>query len=97
MSTDHSDLEDDPRVIQAARDYLADLEAGRKPDRQAYYGRCPELAEAMSECFDGMELAHAAGVALRPAAPPFQPGAARTARRLQNRSRDRPRRHGNRL
>jgi eukaryotic-like serine/threonine-protein kinase len=73
MSTDHSDLEDDPRVIQAARDYLADLEAGRKPDRQAYYGRCPELAEAMSECFDGMELAHAAGVALRPAAPPFQP------------------------
>ncbi len=73
MNADDRDLEDDPRVLQAAREYLADLEAGRKPDRQAYFSRCPELANAMSECFDGMELAHAAGVALRPAAPPLHP------------------------
>jgi serine/threonine protein kinase len=65
------DLADDPRVLAAAREYLADLEAGRTPDRQAYLGRHPELADALAECLDGIDLAHAAGVAMRPAAPPL--------------------------
>ncbi len=58
--------EDDPRVLEAARDYLADLEAGRKPDRRAYLARYPELAGALAECFDGIELAHGAAKVLRP-------------------------------
>lgn len=49
--------EDDSRILQASRDYLAELEAGRKPDRQAYLSRYPDLAEMLSECFDGIELA----------------------------------------
>jgi serine/threonine protein kinase len=70
--TPNEDLADDPRVLQAARDYLADLEAGRVPDRQTYLARYPELAEAMSECFEGIELAHAAGQAMRGEAPPLR-------------------------
>ena len=60
-------IADDPRVMQAARDYLADVEAGRQPDRRAYFARIPELQEALAECFDGIDLAHGAGLALRPA------------------------------
>lgn len=62
--TDDSEA-DDPRVLQAARDYLAELEAGQKPDRQAYLERYPELAQALAVCLDGIDLAQA----LRPAVP----------------------------
>ena len=66
MSAPHEDLtDDDPRLLQASREYLADLEAGRKPDRQAYLTRYPDVAEALSECFDGIDLAQS----LRPSAP----------------------------
>jgi serine/threonine protein kinase len=57
-------------VLQAARDYLAELESGRVPDRPAYLARYPELAQELAECFDGIELAHAAGQALGPVVPP---------------------------
>ena len=76
---DEDDDTDDPRVLAAARDYLAELEAGRKPDRKRYEQRHPELAGAISECLAGVELAHAAGEALRPhetlmpEAPPTEP------------------------
>jgi serine/threonine protein kinase len=50
--------EDDPRILAISREYLADLEAGRTPDRDAYVARCPDLAEELSECLDGIELAH---------------------------------------
>jgi serine/threonine protein kinase len=49
--------DDDPRILQASREYLAELEAGRTPDRGAYQSRFPDLAEALSECFDGIDLA----------------------------------------
>jgi eukaryotic-like serine/threonine-protein kinase len=57
-------LEEDPRVLELSRAYLAELESGRKPDRQAYLDQLPELAELLSECLDGIELAHS----LRPPA-----------------------------
>ena len=63
------DLGDDPRVLQAARDFLADLEAGRRPDRRAYAARHPELAEAVAECLDGVELAHGIAALRSPPAP----------------------------
>jgi serine/threonine protein kinase len=56
-------IDDDPRLVTAAREYLAELEIGRVPDRQAYLARYPELAIELAECLEGMELAHA----LRPA------------------------------
>ncbi len=68
-TSDHSAGED-PRLLEAAREYLAELEAGRVPDRQAYLARHPELAAELGECFDGVELAHAAAQVMEPAAPP---------------------------
>src|SRR5207245_2547347 len=68
-ATAHS-ASDDPRVLQAAREYLAELEAGGTPDRQAYVQRCPDLAADLVECFDGIDLAHTVGRALGPPPPP---------------------------
>jgi serine/threonine protein kinase len=67
------ELSEDPRVIDAAREYLAELELGRLPNRNGYYVRYPELRDELEECFDGMEMAHAAGLVLRPVAPTPQP------------------------
>jgi serine/threonine protein kinase len=63
---------EDPRVLQAAREYLAELEAGRVPDRKAYLTRWPELASELAECFDGIELAHGASLTLK-SPEPIQP------------------------
>ncbi len=58
--------EDDPRILEVSREYLAELEAGRSPNRQAYLDRYPHLAEILSEYLDGIQLAQS----LRPAAAP---------------------------
>ncbi len=57
MDNRESQALDDPRVVEASRDYLKDLEAGRRPDRESYFRRYPELQEALTEVFDGLELA----------------------------------------
>ncbi|MDB5384917.1 MAG: Serine/threonine protein kinase [Planctomycetaceae bacterium] len=49
--------EDDPRILQISREYLAELEAGRSPSRQAYLDRYPELAAILTEYLDGIQLA----------------------------------------
>jgi serine/threonine protein kinase/WD40 repeat protein len=51
---------DDPRVAAALEEYLADLEAGRRPDRAALLARHPDLSAALARCLDGLELLHAA-------------------------------------
>jgi len=51
---------DDPRVIQAVREYLAALEAGKKPDRLSFLARFPEIASPLAECLDALEFMHAA-------------------------------------
>ncbi len=66
MSAHRDDLtQDDPRILQASREYLAELEAGNKPDRQSYLTQFPELAGQLSECFDGIDLVQS----LRPPVP----------------------------
>ncbi len=67
--------DDDPRVLSVAREYLAELEAGRTPARGGYESRHPELRAEVAECLDGVELAHAAGIAFRPPAAPPPPDA----------------------
>lgn len=67
MSTAPDEIgEDDPRLLQISREYLAELEAGHAPDRHSYLARYPELAEILSECLDGIDLAQS----LRPVSPP---------------------------
>ena len=51
---------DDPRVTQALEEYLAELEAGQKPDRQQFQARYPDIAEALAECLAGLDFVQAA-------------------------------------
>ena len=60
--------QDDPRLLQLSREYLEELESGRQPDRRSYLSRYPELANELSECLDGIELAHSMA---RPAKSPI--------------------------
>jgi serine/threonine protein kinase len=60
---------EDPRILHAAREYLAELEAGRAPNRASYLARWPELTGELVECFDGIDLAHGASLSLEPERP----------------------------
>lgn len=59
-----SAAQDDPRVIAALEEYLAELEAGRKPDRQAFLARHGDVAGPLAECLNGLDLMHRAAVHL---------------------------------
>jgi serine/threonine protein kinase len=65
------DLSEDPRLVQAVREYTEALEAGQKPDRAAWLARYPELGEALAECLDGLEILHQAAPRRRSLGEPF--------------------------
>src|SRR5262249_50719116 len=60
---------DDPRLARALEDYFAVLEAGRKPDRREVLARHPQIADALAEGLDRLEV-------VPPPAPPLQRSAA---------------------
>ena len=47
---------DDPRVLEVVQEYLGELERGRAPSREKYLARYQELAQAVRDCLDGLEL-----------------------------------------
>src|SRR5262249_13779133 len=47
---------DDPRVEEALEAFLAARQAGQNPDRQALFDRHPDLAAALRECLEGLDL-----------------------------------------
>lgn len=53
-------IPDDPRLAQAVQEYLQELESGRRPDRRRWLERYPDLANALEQCLDGLELVHQA-------------------------------------
>src|SRR5690349_21023108 len=55
-----ADSLDDPRVIQAVREYLASIERGNRPNRQAFLTRNPDIAAALAECLDALDFVQAA-------------------------------------
>src|SRR5262249_12207522 len=55
---------DDPRLLEAVREFQAALEAGKKPDRLALQARYPEGAEVLAGCCDALEFMHAAAPSL---------------------------------
>jgi serine/threonine protein kinase/WD40 repeat protein len=61
---------DDPRVLEAMRDYQASLDAGQKPDREAFLTRYPDIAGTLAGCLDALEFMHAAAPSLAAVAPP---------------------------
>jgi len=50
----------DERVIGAMHEYLAAVEAGRKPDRVAFLACFPDIAAELSDCLDGLEFVRGA-------------------------------------
>jgi hypothetical protein len=52
------DLPDDPRLLQAVQEYLAQLEGGSPPNRQELLHRYADIAEPLARCLDGLELVH---------------------------------------
>jgi serine/threonine protein kinase len=63
---------DDSDVVAAVRDYMAALEAGRRPDRAAILARYPALADALAEVLDGLEFMHTAASRVRPVSEPAE-------------------------
>src|SRR5437763_16339048 len=72
---------DDPRVLRAAQEYLAELEAGRQPKRGDFVARFPEFAAELGPYLDALDMVHGAAPLLhspsrRPAGidpPPVEP------------------------
>jgi len=81
QTTDAEDSADDPRLIRATQEYLAELEAGRRPQRGAFVARFPDLADELAPFLDALDMVHGARPLLhsstgrRPAAdpPPIEP------------------------
>ncbi len=53
------EIPEDPRIVEVVEEYLAQLEQGQTPDRSAFVARYPELAEAIAQCLDGLEIVRA--------------------------------------
>jgi serine/threonine protein kinase len=60
---------DDPRIVEALDEYLAALEAGQKPDREAFLARHAEIAAALAHCLEGMDALHQSSSAQPRSAP----------------------------
>jgi serine/threonine protein kinase len=67
--------EDDPRLLRAAQEYLAALEAGQRPDRGAFVARFPDLAGELETYLDALDLFHAAAPATALPTPAAVPSA----------------------
>jgi serine/threonine protein kinase len=59
-TTDAEDSADDPRLIRATQEYLAELEAGRRPQRTAFVARFPDLADQLTPFLDALDMVHGA-------------------------------------
>jgi eukaryotic-like serine/threonine-protein kinase len=73
------EMTEDPRIVSVVQDYLAQLESGGIPDRAAFIGRYPELATAVAQCIEGLELLRSELPARRQPRGPAGPGASGTA------------------
>ena len=60
--------QDAPRVVEALREYVTALEAGKSPNRQEFLARYPDIADALAEGLGGLEFVHAAAPQLQQSA-----------------------------
>jgi serine/threonine protein kinase len=56
----HDPAAEDPRLIRAAQEYLAELEAGRRPERSVFVARYPDLAEQLLPYLDALDMVQTA-------------------------------------
>jgi serine/threonine protein kinase len=68
-SADRLDLQegDDPRLLHAAQEYLAELEAGRRPEHAAFLARFPSLGDQLTPYLDALDMVHGAAPRLHSA------------------------------
>src|SRR5438105_15255345 len=52
--------DDDPRLGRAAQEYLAAVEAGRRPDRKEFAARHADLFPALAPYLDAVDMLHGA-------------------------------------
>lgn len=48
------DPNDDPRLVDAMREYMSAVDAGKRPNRQEFLGRHSEIATELSACLQGL-------------------------------------------
>ena len=68
-------LEPTPEVIGILEEFLAELEAGARPNPEELVARCPEMAEPLKACLASLELLQDAALSLRGSGRPEQPAA----------------------
>lgn len=56
-------------LMPVVEEYRAALQAGQKPDREAFLARCPQMAGALAECLDALEFIENAAPQLQKPAP----------------------------
>jgi serine/threonine protein kinase len=64
-----ADPSEDPRLLQAVQEYMDELEVGRRPSRQDFMRRYPDLAQALARCLDGLDLVHQAAAREKASSP----------------------------
>ena len=57
---------EDPRLVAALEEYMDVLEAGQRPDREAFLARHADVAVALAACLDGVSLVRAGAPQLLP-------------------------------
>lgn len=58
-ATQPSPSAEDPRLLSAVEEYLAAIESGRRPNRQEFLARYPEIANELSACLQGLAFVNA--------------------------------------
>src|SRR5437763_1427481 len=56
----YSPLDSAAQLVQILDQYLADLEAGQRPDREQLRAEHPALARQLKDCLSGIEFVHRA-------------------------------------
>ncbi|HEY1686165.1 MAG TPA: serine/threonine-protein kinase [Tepidisphaeraceae bacterium] len=56
---------DDPRVGEAVNAYMAELDAGRRPNRKEFLSRYPDIADELSVCLQGLAFLDAAAAQIK--------------------------------
>ena len=56
---------ENPRLLDAVREYLAALEAGGRPSRQEFLARYADIAEELSACLEGLAFVHSAAAQMQ--------------------------------
>jgi len=52
--------DEDPRLVAAVQEYMAALEAGKRPSRKEFLARHADIAGELAACLDGLAFVHSA-------------------------------------